>query len=195
MLSLLPCHHQHRWGSSGGRAIRPVSALRIETSFSDHCEVMPTKFFISFKKANLDPKLVHTAEAPIASPFMNCNFFGFFGGFRFNMDDPTLFLAFLCIKTNFIILTHISYTPFRLCTFCARLIIIIHDMCSKSSTTEHKLCTKKCVTNCAHRRIDFVHIMCIINYRKTSERGVLMPKFSDRFKHCLLYTSDAADEL
>ena len=112
MLSLLPCHHQHRWGSSGGRAIRPVSALRIETSFSDHCEVMPTKFFISFKKANLDPKLVHTAEAPIASPFMNCNFFGFFGGFRFNMDDPTLFPAFLCIKTNFIILTHISYTPF-----------------------------------------------------------------------------------
>ena len=27
-----------------------------------------------------------------------------------------------------------------------------------------------------------MHIMCIINYRKTSERGVLMPKFSDRFK-------------
>ena len=25
-------------------------------------------------------------------------------------------------------------------------------------------------------------IMCIMNYRKTSERGVLMPKFSDRFK-------------
>lgn len=56
MLSLLPCHHQHRWGGSGGRAWRPVSALRIETSFSDQCEVMPTKFFISFKKANLDPK-------------------------------------------------------------------------------------------------------------------------------------------
>ena len=42
--------------------------------------------------------------------------------------------------------------------------------------------TKKYITNCAHRQIDFVHIMCIMKYRKTSERGVLMPKFSDRFK-------------
>lgn len=69
---------------------------------------MPTIFFIIFKQTNLDTKLMHTTETTIASPFMNCYFFGLFGGFRFNMDYPTLLPALLCVKTNFIILAHNS---------------------------------------------------------------------------------------